>query len=48
VLFEFSHENAGLEDLHFHGEPKQLKIGLPLAFSELPKLNFFQKIKRLI
>jgi hypothetical protein len=48
VLFEFSHENSGLEGLHFHGEPKQLKIGLPLAFSELPKQNLFQKIKRLI
>jgi hypothetical protein len=44
VLCEFSQENAGLEALHFHGEPKHLKIGLPLAFSELPK----QKIKRLI
>jgi hypothetical protein len=48
VLFEFSRENAGLEALHFHGEPKQLKIGLPVAFSELPKQNFFQKIERLI
>jgi hypothetical protein len=35
VLFEFSHENARLEALHFHGELKQLKIGLPLALSKL-------------
>jgi hypothetical protein len=47
-LFEFPHEVAGLEALHFHGEPKQLKTGLPFAFSKLPKQNFFQKIKRLI
>jgi hypothetical protein len=39
VLFEFSHENSGLEGLHFHGELKQLKIGLPLAVSELPKIE---------
>jgi hypothetical protein len=36
VLFEFSHENAGHEALHFHGVSKLLKIGLSLAFSELP------------
>jgi hypothetical protein len=48
MLFEFSHENAGLETLHFHGEPKQFKIRLPLAFAKLPKQNIFQKIKRLI
>jgi hypothetical protein len=48
VLLEFSHDNAGLEALHLHREPQQLKIGLPLAFSELPKQNFFLKIKRLI
>jgi hypothetical protein len=48
-VFEFSHENAGLEALHHHhGELKQLKIGLPLALPELPKQNFFQKINRLI
>ncbi len=47
VLFEFSHEKAGLEALLFHGEPQQLKIGLTLTFSELPKQNLFQKIKRL-
>jgi hypothetical protein len=32
-----SHENAGLEALHFHGEAKQLKIRLPFALSELPE-----------
>ncbi len=48
MLFEFSHDNAGLETLHFHGEPKQFKIRLPLAFAELPKQNNYQKIKRLI
>jgi hypothetical protein len=48
ALFEFFHENARLEALRFHEEPKQLKIGLPFAFSDLPKLNFFQEIKRLI
>jgi hypothetical protein len=48
MLFEFSHENADLEALHFHVEPKQFKLGLTLAFSKLPKQNFFQKIKRLI
>jgi hypothetical protein len=37
MLLEFFHDNAGLEALHFHGELKQSKIGLPLAFSELPK-----------
>ncbi len=48
VLFEFSLENAGLEALHLHGELKLLEIGLPLVFSELPKQNFFRKVKRLI
>jgi hypothetical protein len=48
MLFEFSHENAGIETLHFNGEPKQFKIRLPLAFDELPKQNIFQKIIRLI
>jgi hypothetical protein len=48
MLFEFSHENAGLEALLFHGGPKKIKIRLPLALSELPKQNIFQKIKRLI
>jgi hypothetical protein len=45
---EFSHENAGLETLHFHAELKQFKIRLPLALAELPKQNIFQKIKRLV
>jgi hypothetical protein len=48
MLFEFSLENAGLEALDFHGEPKQFKVGLPLAFAVLPKQKIFQKIKRLI
>ncbi len=48
VLLEFPHEDAGLEALHLLGELEQLEIGLPFAFSELPKQNFFQKIKRLI
>jgi hypothetical protein len=41
MLLEFSHENAGLEALHFHDEPKQFKIGLPVAFSKLPKQIVF-------
>jgi hypothetical protein len=48
MLFEFSHENAGLETLHFHAELKQFKIRLPLALTELPMQNIFQNIKRLV
>ncbi len=48
VLFECPHENAGLEALHVHGEPKQFEIRLPLALSKLPEQNFFQKIERMI
>jgi hypothetical protein len=48
LLLEFGHEDAGLEAQHLHGEMEQLKIGLPFALCELPKQNFFQKIKRLI
>ncbi len=48
VLFEFPRENAGLEALHVHGEPKQLEVRLPLALSKLPEQNSFQKIKRMI
>jgi hypothetical protein len=48
MLFEFPHENAGLEALHFHGETKQVKVRLPFALSELPKQHIFQMIKRLI
>jgi hypothetical protein len=48
MLLEFPHENAGLEALHLHEESKQLKKGLPFAFSKLPKQNFFQEIKRLM
>jgi hypothetical protein len=47
-LLEFPHENSGLETLHLHGESEQLKTGLPVALSKLPKQNFFQEIKRLI
>jgi hypothetical protein len=45
VLFEFPHENAGLEDLHVHGE---FEVRLPLALSKLPEQNSFQKIERMI
>jgi hypothetical protein len=48
MLFEFPHENAGLEALHVHGEAKQFEVRLPLAFPELPEQNSFQKIKRMI
>jgi hypothetical protein len=48
MLFELSHENTGLEALHFHGKAKQFKVRLPLAPSELPKQSIFQKIKRLL
>jgi hypothetical protein len=48
MLLEFTCEDAGLEALHLHRESEQLKIGLQFSLSELPKQNFFQKIKRLI
>jgi hypothetical protein len=48
MQFEFPHENAGLEPLHFHGETKQVKVRLPLALSKLSKQNFFQLIEGLI
>jgi hypothetical protein len=48
MLFEFSHENAGLEALHFHGKVKQVNVRLPLGLSKLPKQYIFQMIKRLI
>jgi hypothetical protein len=48
MLFEFSHENAGFEALHFHRKPKQIKVRLPLALSKLSKQHIFQMIKRLI
>jgi hypothetical protein len=48
MLFEFHHENAGLEALHFHGETKQVKVRLPLALSKLSKQSFFQLIEWLI
>jgi hypothetical protein len=45
VLFEFPHENAGLEALHVHGEPKQFKIRLPLALSKLLSKTSFKRSK---
>jgi hypothetical protein len=48
MLLELPQEDAGLEALHLHGESEKLKIGLLLSLSELPKQNFFLKIKRLI
>jgi hypothetical protein len=48
VLLELAHEHAWLEALQCYAEAKQLKVGLPLDFSKLPKQNLFQKIKRLI
>jgi hypothetical protein len=47
-LLECPHENAGLEALHVHGEPKQFKIRQPLALSKLPKQNLLQKVEGLI
>ncbi len=46
VLLELPHENAGLEALHVHGEPKQFKIRLPL--SKLSEQSSFQEIERMI
>jgi hypothetical protein len=48
MLLELPHEDAGLEALHLRGQLEQLQVGLPFSLSELPKQNFFQKIKRLI
>jgi hypothetical protein len=48
MLFALSHENTGLEALHFHGKAKQFKVRLPFAFSKLSKQSVFQKIERLI
>jgi hypothetical protein len=48
MLFEFPHESARLEALHFHEETKHVKIRLPLTLSKLPEQHFFQMIKRLI
>jgi hypothetical protein len=45
MLFELSHENTGLEALHFHGKAKQFKVGLPFALSKFPKQSMFQRIK---
>jgi hypothetical protein len=48
MLFELSHENTGLEALHFHGKAKQFKVRLPLALSKLSKESVFQKVEQLI
>jgi hypothetical protein len=48
MLFELSHENIGLEALHFHGKAKQFKVGLRFALSKLSQQSIFQKVKRLI
>jgi hypothetical protein len=48
MLLELPHEDAGLESLHLNGESEQLQVGLPFGLSELPKQNFFHKMKRLI
>ncbi len=48
TLFEFSHESARLEALHFHGDTKQVEVRLPLTLSKLSGQHFFQMIKRLI
>jgi hypothetical protein len=46
--WEFPHENAGLEALHFHEEMKQVEVRLLLTLSKLSKQNFFQLIEGLI
>jgi hypothetical protein len=48
MLFKLPHENTGLEALHFHGEVKYLKIGLPFALSKLAKQSSFQIVERLV
>jgi hypothetical protein len=48
MLFELSHENTGLEALHFHGKAKQFKVRLPFALSKLSKQCIFQKVERFI
>ncbi len=47
-MFELSHENTGLEALHFHGKGKSFKVRLPFALNKLSKQSIFQKIERLI
>jgi hypothetical protein len=48
MLFELSHENTGLEALHFHGKAKQFKVRLQFALSKLSKQSIFQKVEWLI
>jgi hypothetical protein len=45
MLFELSHENNGLQALHFHGKAKQFKVRLPFALSKLSKQSIFQQIE---
>jgi hypothetical protein len=42
MLLQFSHENAGLEALHFQGETKQLKIHCHLLFPNCPSKAVFR------
>jgi hypothetical protein len=44
MLFELSHENTGLDALHFHGKAKQFKVRLPLALAKLSTQSIFQKV----
>ncbi len=39
MLFELSHENTGLEALHFHGKAKQFEVRLPFALSNEAEPN---------
>jgi hypothetical protein len=48
MLFEPSHENTGLEALHFHGKAKQFEVRLPFALFKLSKQSIFQKVEQLI
>jgi hypothetical protein len=45
MLFELSHENDGINALHFHGKAKQFKVRLPLDLSKLSKQIIFQKVE---
>jgi hypothetical protein len=43
VLFELSHENIGLETLHFYKEAKKFKVGL--FFPNYPSKASFKQSK---
>jgi hypothetical protein len=47
MLFELSHENTGLEALHFHGKAKQFKVRLPFALAKLSKQSIFHQVEPL-